>query len=251
MSGDTGLRSVARVISFGEGGGNPGEISFNVPLPGYQTGRRFIRLNLGLKSTDWQGAARNAGEDLSKTIKLKLKDDRSGYSFDPIAAAELFRQKLYESGATAMELAALDEAIAALRLALADGTLRSARDARETIQQVTSAQISARTASASNTIVGIPRMQASPVAALGSTGLPPRPTPGNGSIQVPAPGPVPHPGPGGGSSSSNQPPPLLPQLRDLFAALETGIFLSPKKSWTGMIELVPIRAAVSQTQRSF
>jgi hypothetical protein len=53
------------IISFGDGQGNPAKITFNVPLPGYQTGRRFVRLNLGLGAADFQQAAKDAGDDLA------------------------------------------------------------------------------------------------------------------------------------------------------------------------------------------
>src|ERR1700757_4202095 len=134
---DTEPQPATDIISFGDGQGNPAKITFNVPLPGYQTGRRFVRLDVGLANGDFLQAANDAGEDLATAIKLRQKDDHSGFTFDAIAAAELFRRKLYESGATPSELAPLDEAIAALRLASADGNLSSARDARDVLLQVT------------------------------------------------------------------------------------------------------------------
>src|SRR2546430_13959298 len=91
-----------RAVRLGSNGDTP-TVSHDVPLPGYQTGRRFVRVDLPLSPADWLPKALNAGEDLVHAIKLKKKDGGSGSTFDPVAAAELFRRKLYESGATPAE----------------------------------------------------------------------------------------------------------------------------------------------------
>jgi len=244
MKPDHEPRAATHIISFGEANGDPAKITFNVPLPGYQTGRRFVRLNLGLGDSDWKQAAKEAGEDLVATLKLRRRDDGSTYAFDPVAAAELFRRKLYESGATPTELAPIDEAIAVLRLAAIDGALGSGRDARETILRVTPARILARTGSSQGTVK---QASAGAVTRRRMDGPPPRDDRGDdrgdAPPSVPPPGSVSHPAPGPTSPAPDQPPPLIPQLRDLFAALEMGVFLLPRKSWTGTIELVPIRPA--------
>ncbi|MEU9481233.1 hypothetical protein [Streptomyces sp. NPDC048191] len=215
-------------------------INYDVPLPGFQSGRRFVRMNLGLSDQDFTQAAIDAGEDIAKVISLESRPGGATYTFDPVAAAELFRRKLYESGATAAELAALDEAVTVLREGAADGSIASGRDARRAIWQVTAQQVLARTAAA-----GAPT-----AAVLGDSrqvlriGVRPPVPPIDGGAAGPGtlpPAPAPHPGPG--TSPQPQPPPLIPELRDLFAALETGVFLLPRKSWTGQTELVSVRAA--------
>src|SRR5262249_37094663 len=141
------------------------------------------------------------------------------------------------------ELAAVDEAIAALRLGRAEGTVTSAKDARQAIMQISTTQVNVRAAAAA----ARPAPPALRIAMLRPMDTPvPWPTgtsPSAGPVPVPSPVPMPAPGPGSGSQAptAQNPLPLIPELRDLFAALETGVFLLPRKSWTGTIELVPFR----------
>src|ERR671936_226162 len=137
-------RTAEKIARFHEGDGKPATISYDVPLPGHQTGRRFVRLNLGLSANDFTKAATDAGEDIAKLISLQKIEGSRTFTFDHVAAAELFRRKLYESGATAAELAALDEAITRLREAAAEGSISSAKDARQLLTSITRDQLVAR-----------------------------------------------------------------------------------------------------------
>jgi hypothetical protein len=211
-----------------EGQGSTG-IAPNVPLPGQQRGRRFVRLKAAAGREDFLPAAAEIGEDIAQAIRLRQQGGGS-FSFDPVAAAELYRRKLRETGATPAELAAIDEAITTLRVGTAEGTVTSARDARQAILQVSAVQVQARVVALRAT-GGYGSPPGEPA------GRPPAPRPVPGPL--PAPAPPPWPAPSGGPVS----PPLIPELRDLFAALETGVFLLPRKNWTGTVELVPVRPA--------
>jgi hypothetical protein len=208
-------------------------LSHDVPLPGFQTGRRLVSLDLGLAAADWLQEANGAGLEIGKEIHLQPSGG-GNFTFDFLAAGYLFRDQLISQGATPLELAPIDQALVELQEKASAGQVSSARDAKlavmNTDQRAIALRAPARVALMSFPLIG------------GSWNVAP-------SQMNPTPAPPPNPSIGQQSarlqpaSQGVVPTGLIPEFGDLFISLSRGKFLLPKRHWPLGFTFVPIDPA--------
>lgn len=89
-------------VAFNGGAGSVARINYQVPMPGSHHGRRLVRLDLGIKESEWSQAAKAFGEQPGEAAGIVQSGQ--GYTIDVARAREYLRGKLTAVGFRADEV---------------------------------------------------------------------------------------------------------------------------------------------------
>lgn len=84
-------------IEFGDAG-QAAKISYSVPMPVSHTGRRILKLDLGLAETDWSEAAFGSIEDILESEGIVKKDKSGNYEIDEENAFIFWKRRAMKAG---------------------------------------------------------------------------------------------------------------------------------------------------------
>jgi hypothetical protein len=222
------------IIGFGDKKGSA-SIRFDVPLPASQAGRRLVLLS-GLNAADFTPAATQAGADLRQDFSHRAEGG-GVFSFDPTRAASYFRSQLARWGAPPAELAAIDQAITALRESGTRLDQRTLPDVHAALTSLPYDAIRAR-----STVREVTSELSRPM-------RPMVPTPYSPTSEPPMALEVATSQQAGVSTGTL--PPLVPELIDYLAALSDNNFCTPQRQTSGSVTCFPIDPAPAPTPALF